>query len=130
MKIIGAASLVVLMLTVGCTSVRVYGLDEVGADLPLEVGDEVRVFRIAEPAEVIEVRVTALSANSLSGVSISDSGAELEIDWDQISRIETRRADTGKTTVLVVILLLLGAVAAEVSEDIEDLFDGIFGQDD
>lgn len=118
------------MLTVGCTSVRVYGLDEVGADLPLEVGDEVRVFRIAEPAEVIEVRVTALSANSLSGVSISDSGAELEIDWDQISRIETRRADTGKTTVLVVILLLLGAVAAEVSEDIEDLFDGIFGQDD
>ncbi len=100
--------------TSACTSLHVVPLSGTTAPTPaVEVGDRVVVTR--KSGEQQEFKVTGIEADALVGV-------QTRVAYDDISRLEVRRVDKGKTAGLV--SLIVGTVllvAAQFAKGYTDL---------
>ena len=102
----------------GCTSIKTYGLDQVNSELPIEVGDKVTIFVNDSKFSQFEINVIATSETLIRGTMVSDPKTIKAFRCDDIGRIEARQFDSGKTVVLVIIVLLVAIAGAELGEDI------------
>ena len=119
-----------LALVCGCTSLQTFRFDEVNPEMPVQVGDEVRIYLYDAQPGGADFRVTAVTDQAISVRPIpGDDARQVTYRWDQIARIDARQFDAGKTTILVVLGLLLVDAVGDLGESLEDLFD-IFSRDD
>ncbi len=111
---------------VGCTSLQTHGLDRIGPGLPIDPGDEIKLYLIKNPAQKIELKVGSIDDNRIHGTLLNDPGEAANYRWDEILQIEAREFDAGKTTLGVTLLLILVGSAVELVDDLQELF----GMDD
>jgi hypothetical protein len=114
------------MMTIsGCTSIQTYGLDQINSDLPIDVGDKVRVFINNNQFSEFHITVSAITDESIKGALVSDPAIEVTLLWDEIARMELRQPDASKTKALTVIgiVLFLGLLLAV--KDIAESFDSL-----
>lgn len=73
-----------------CSSVRTYEFDEIKPDIPVNIGNEVRVLEKGE-REAVEMIVTAIDQHTISGQTLEQPSRIQEIRWSDISliRVET-----------------------------------------
>ncbi len=130
--------LLLLFALTGCTTVKTFGLDRIGPDLPIEHGDEIDVYLTNNLAYRFEMRVGSLDTRGLYGTRLDDPGEAVSFRWDEIQRIETRTPNTAGNWAIGIILVL-GIVAAgegladgleNLGDLFDDMFSDLFGSDD
>lgn len=110
-------------LVVGCTSFESYPAGRLGPDLPITVGDEVRVYPGGAGAESKTLTVTSIDDHSISGESSADGGAVLTYRWDSLGSIAHRQFDAGKSLGLAIIVIWLLHETRDFAESFGDSFD-------
>lgn len=90
--------------------------------MPLDVGDEVRIYLYDAQPGAVEFEVTGISEQDIRVSPVADRQAQaITYGWDEISRIDAPRPDYAETSVLVIFgILLLGALS-EAGEFIDRL---------
>ena len=94
-----------------CTSTRSFLLNEIGPDLPIKVGDEVKIHE-KYFGRSYWIDVTEITDEAIKGAFPYDASRVTTVPWDHIARIELKEADSHKTVALtaaiVVVIAILG----------------------
>ena len=124
---------VMVIAITGCTSVQSYSVGQVNSELPIEIGDEVKIYEKVFGRQY-RIIVTAVSEETIKGKLVADPERITTVRWDEISRIELRQSDSAATAGLIALLLALGfAIASAVedtSDDVGDSFEDAFGAEE
>ena len=95
----------------GCTSIQTYGLHQINSELPIEVGDKIKIFLHDSSFSDLHIIVTEINEKSIRGKRVSGTKLEVTVPWNEIGRIEARQPDSSKTTLLVLIGIAILAAA-------------------
>ena len=107
-------------------------MGQVNSDLPIEIGDEVKIYEIYEDGfgREFTMIVSEISAETIKGELSENREVVTTVRWDEISRIEHRQPDSAATITLVVLALVLvlvmGLATADAVKDIDDSLEDAF----
>lgn len=105
-----------LMYLTGCTTMQEVRLGAARLTDYLEVGDHIVVYE--KSGKIIDMRFVLIDGDVLRGSLFFDGLEEVEVELDDIEKIEAERIAAGRTTVAVlggVILAPLAAVGAGIA---------------
>lgn len=96
---------------VACTTLQSLPVNAGSQQPPpsLAAGDEVTL--VLNSGEQVALKVQSADATAVQG-KVSASGADRSVAWADVQRVEQRKADALKSTLLVVAIVLVGAVLA------------------
>ena len=106
----------------GCSTTQTYSLNQVNSDLPIDIGDKVKIYEKSFGREY-RIIVTEVSEETIKGKLALDSERITTVRWEDIGRIELELPDASKTTTLAVIGLILLLGLRYAVKDIADSFD-------
>ena len=111
----------------GCTTTQTYSLNQVNSDLPIDIGDKVRIYEKNFGGEY-QIIVTEVSEETIKGKLVVDPERITTVRWEDIGRIELKQPDGSKTaTLIVVIIALLIFIVKSLADN---LCDGPFKSSD
>ena len=111
----------------GCSTTKSYSLGQINSDLPIEIGDKVKIYEKSFGREY-RIIVTEVSEETIKGKLEVDPERITTARWEDIGRIELKQPDSFKTATLVVIII--GVLYFMVKSLADDLCDGPFKKSD
>jgi hypothetical protein len=104
--------ILLLSLCTACTTMRPVMVDAAGSQIRAQVhaGDTVRVLTQDSRSETIQV--TALGDTALVGIA---AGANVEVPYQAIQRLEVRQVSSAQTTWLIIGAVAVAALGAALS---------------
>lgn len=111
----------------GCTTTQTYSLNQVNSDLPIDIGDKVKIVEKNGGREY-RIIVTEVSEETIKGKLVVDPERITTVRWEDIGRIELTQPDGAKTATLIVIIIgILYFMAKSLADG---LCDGPFKKSD
>jgi len=111
----------------GCTTTQTYSLNQVNSDLPIDVGDEVKIYEKSFGREY-RIIVTEISEETIKGKLVVDPERITTARWEDIGRIELKQPDGSKTATLIVVII--GLLVFIAKSFVDSLCDGPFKKSD
>ena len=111
----------------GCTSVQSYSMGQVNSELPIDVGDEVKIYEKSFGREY-RIIVTEISEETIKGKLVVDPERITTARWEDIGRIELKQPDGSKTATLIVVII--GLLVFIAKSFVDSLCDGPFKESD
>ena len=111
----------------GCTTTQTYSLNQVNSDLPIDVGDEVKIYEKSFGREY-RIIVTEISEETIKGKLVVDPERITTARWEDIGRIELKQPDGSKTATLIV--FIIGLLVFIAKSFVDSLCDGPFKESD
>ena len=110
-------SLIVLFLSAvtGCTTMKEVNHQNVDLENYLDIGDHIVVYE--KSGRIIDMRFVIIEGTTMRGSYIDDGLEPVEVELDQIERIETEKIAAGRTIAAVlggIVLAPLAAIGAGV----------------
>ena len=106
----------------GCTTTQTYSLHQVHSDLPIEIGDKVRIYEKSFGREY-QIIVTEVSEETIKGKLVVDPETITTARWEDIGRIELEQTDGSKTAALIIVIIgLLVFIANSFVDNLCDSF--------
>ena len=118
---------VMVIAITGCTSVQSYSMGQVNSELPIEVGDEVKIYEKSFGREY-RIIVTEISEETIKGKLVVDPERITTARWEDIGRIELKQPDGSKTATLIVVII--GLLVFIAKSFVDSLCDGPFKKSD
>jgi hypothetical protein len=104
----------------GCTTTQTYSLNQVNSDLPIDIGDEVKIYEKSFGREY-RIIVTEISEETIKGKLVVDPERITTARWEDIGRIELKQPDGSKTATLIVVIIgLLVFIAKSLADSLCD----------
>lgn len=111
----------------GCTTTQTYSLNQVNSDLPIDIGDKVKIYEKSFGREY-RIIVTEVSEETIKGKLVAEPERITTVRWEDIGRIELKQPDGSKTATLIVVIIgLLFFIAKSFADS---LCDGPFKKSD
>jgi hypothetical protein len=112
---------------VGCSSMQAYRGEQINADLPIMMGDRVKIYEKGGGRQ-FEMIVSEVSAETIKGPLVENPDITTTVSWDEIDQVDIRQFDTAKTGGIVILVVFLLKVLADVTEETaESIVCGISG---
>lgn len=129
-EIISKSSCWLLIIALGgCTTTHTYNLNQINSELPIEIGDEVKIYE-KDFGRQYRIIVTAVSEETIKGKLVVDPERITTVRWDEISRLELKQSDNtataGLVALLLVLLLAVAYAAADATDNVNDTFEDAF----
>jgi len=118
---------VMVIAITGCTSVQSYSMGQVNSELPIDVGDEVKIYEKSFGREY-RIIVTEISEETIKGKLVVDPERITTARWEDIGRIELKQPDGSKTATLIVVII--GLLVFIAKSFVDSLCDGPFKESD
>lgn len=126
-RLIRTACWLLIIALSACSTTHSYRLNEVNSDLPIKVGDKVKIHEkyFGRKYSIVVMEVTE---EAIKGSFPYDKSRVTTVPWDHIARIDLQQPDGGKTATLVVIIL--GILVLIAKSFANSLCDGPFKKSD
>ena len=111
----------------GCTTTQTYSLNQINSDLPIDIGDKVKIYEKSGGREY-RIIVTGISEETIKGKLIVDQERLTTVRWEDIGRIELTQPDGAKTATLIVVII--GILIFIAKSFVDQLCDGPFKKSD
>ncbi|MDH3494740.1 MAG: hypothetical protein OEM82_14395 [Acidobacteriota bacterium] len=116
----GSIKILLFLFTIftnACTSLNSYGPDQISPELPIKLGDEVKIYE-RNFGRIYKLVVTDLTEETIKGKLVLNPKIITTVRWEEIARLELRQPDSTKTTLATILGILLVIDLIDLAEHV------------